>query len=851
MLSCTAASASAGNNWTSTSCSAPTGGASNTLADVAYYYWTKDLRDSTLSNCTGALGTDVCFNNVRGTGFDVNQQQHMTTFTLGLGVVGTLDPTNYYPYPPSGSTDFQNIYTGPNNWPVPVSNSNTTVDDLWHAAVNGRGQYFSAKDPDSLVQGLTSALEGVKKLKGASAAASTSNMQPVPGDSYAYIALFDTLAWDGDLIAKEIDPITGQFVQDPATNSDKIDWQAQPQLDAMTAPISDTRTIYTFDSSVTAAANKLKPFTWASLTAAEQAYFNNMCGATPLLSQCSTLIANDTTNGTATAAAASGANLVNFLRGQRGFEDVSGNNGVVYSNGTTTWSIYRPRAHVLGDIVSAQPQYVKKPPFSYADAGYATFVAAQTNRIPMVYSGANDGMLHAFDAATGTERWAYIPSLMLPSLYHLASEDYPNNHRYYVDGTPTVADICPTAPTTPCTASQWKTILVGGFNDGGRGFYALDITDPLNPKALWNYSVTDQSNMGYSYGNPVIVKRKDNCSTLSGVTTCEGGTWVVGITSGYNNVSPGDGQGHLFILNAYTGAQLEDIVATDSTTSAFTGDTGTPSGLSRIDAFVANPVDNTAEHFYGGDLLGNFWRLSIDSVAIPSGKGSFLLAQLGKVDLSNFQPVTIRPELAEIVDTAGATHTIIEIATGRYLGVSDLANTDQQSIYSFKDDMSTTPLGLVRTSGKLVKQTLTTYTSGGNSYRKGTSNAVDWTTTSGWYVDLNPNGDSPGERVNVDMNQQQTTLQVTANVPNNNACNVGGYSWIYYFNYSTGFLAPLAGIKDATNSMIAGTTQIMDQTGKTHTIITHTDGTVTVQDDVSPPPVLGVSRRTSWRELTY
>jgi len=151
----------------------------------------------------------------------------------------------------------------------------------------------------------------------------------------------------------------------------------------------------------------------------------------------------------------------------------------------------------------------------------------------------------------------------------------------------------------------------------------------------------------------------------------------------------------------------------------------------------------------------------------------------------------------------------------------------------------------------LVKQTLTTYTSGGNLYRKSTNNPVDWATKSGWYVDLNPSGNSPTERVNVDMNMQQTTLSVTSNVPDANVCDMGGYSWIYYFNFKTGYLAPLAGIRDAANSLIAGTTQIMDSTGKTHTIITHTDGSVTVQDDVAPPPVLGVSRRVSWRELAY
>jgi len=838
--SCVPESATAANFWTTTTCSGLTGGTPNTLADVAYYYWQNDLRTSVLGNCTGVLGIDVCNNNVRGSGNDVNSQQHMTTFTLGLGVVGTINPDGY----PTLSTDYNNLISGPSNWPAPVSNTNTTIDDLWHAAVNGRGVYFSAKNPDSLVTGLSSSLEGVKARQGASAAASTSNMQPVPGDSYAYVALFNTNTWDGDLLAKEIDPVSSRFVQDPATGRDKIVWSAQGLLDPLVSASSDTRTIYTYDSSTS---NKLKSFVWASLNATEQGYFSNMCTSPYKLSQCPTLIADDITNGTATATHASGANLVNFLRGQHGLE------GVI----TNTEKIYRVRNHVLGDIVSAQPQYVKKPPFDYTDAGYADFKAAQValnsgaGRTAMVYSGANDGMLHAFNAtsgmaSSGKEQWAYIPPMLMPNLYRLAGNDYSTNHRYYVDGTPTVADICPNAPASTCTAAQWKTILVAGLNAGGRGYYAMDVTDPANPKALWNFSVVDNNNVGYTFGNPVVVKRKDDCTTVSGVTTCTGGTWVVAVSSGYNNVSPGDGKGHLFILNANTGALLEDIV-----TAA--GDTTTPNGLSRINAWVDSPGDNTAERFYGGDLLGNIWRIDIDDNVLPAGKEALLLAQLGHVDLATAQPVTIKPELVEIIDGSGTTHAVVQIATGRYLGLSDLPNTDQQSIYAFKDNLTATGLGLVRTPGMtqpLVQQTLTTYTSGVNTYRQGTNNPVNWATKSGWYVDLNPANNSPGERVNIDMNMQQSALSVVGNVPDSNACNIGGYSWSYYFNFESGYLQPLAGIKDSANSLIAGTTQIMDATGKIHTIITHTDGTVTIQDDVAPATPLGYTRRGSWRELT-
>ena len=106
-----------------------------------------------------------------------------------------------------------------------------------------------------------------------------------------------------------------------------------------------------------------------------------------------------------------------------------------------------------------------------------------TSRASAVYVASNDGMLHAFNAETGKELWAYVPEMVLPQLYRLADTNYSQNHQYFVDGTPEVGDVCPTAPTTPCSGTQWKTIIVGGLNRGGKGYYALDITDPANPAA--------------------------------------------------------------------------------------------------------------------------------------------------------------------------------------------------------------------------------------------------------------------------------------------------------------------------------------------------------------------------------
>ncbi|WP_334190345.1 pilus assembly protein [Noviherbaspirillum sp.] len=775
----------------------------NTLADVAMYYYKTDLRTDALSNCTGVLGNDVCENNVPGSGDDVNSQQHMTTFTLGLGVNGTLTYSDNYQQ--GGSSDFNQIIQGTKNWPAPQADKPTAIDDLWHAAVNGRGTYFSAQNPDSLVSGITKALAGVTARKGAASAAATSNLQPVAGDNFAYVALYRTVKWDGDLEARPIDPGTGEV------SATKL-WAAQPLLDSKVSALSDTRTIYTQNGST----GSMKLFTWANLTSAEQAHFNNICGATPKLSQCSVLDASQ-------KSLVSGLNLVNFIRGQSGFEDESSN--------PATNRIFRDREHVLGDMVGSQPVYLKKPPFQYVDDNFSAFKSDNENRQAMVYVGANDGMLHAFNAVTGVEEWAYIPPMVMPNLYKLAEKNYGTNHQYFTDGSPNIGDICPNAPSSSCSKSQWKSILVAGMNAGGRGYYALDITNPATPKPLWNFTVATDSDLGYTFGNPVITKRKD-------------GTWVVAFTSGYNNVSPGNGIGYLYILNANTGALLEKI-------STNTGSTGTPSGLGKLNAWVDSIFDNTAERFYAGDLLGNVWRFDIDNVVPPTGKEATLIAELGQVAGAGVQSITTKPLLAEIYQN-GVRYPIVQVATGKYLGLTDLVDTSQQSVYAFKDKLTETGLGKVRTGGTLVKQTLSSFSSNGQAQRTTSTVNVAWANDNGWYVDLNPNNESPGERVNVDMQQQLGMLIVAANVPNTNACNIGGESWIYYFDYETGqFLKSSAGNmvgqKLKTNAMVAGITVVQNGGGGLGVIITDTGGNIV--SGATPPGTSVNAKRVSWREL--
>jgi type IV pilus assembly protein PilY1 len=798
----------------------------NTLADVAAYYYNTDLRTAS-PYCTGAVvppatsGNDVCNNNVPPSALDGAAYQHMTTFTLGLGASGYMQFTQNYNSASNTSGDYFNVKngsianagagvcfwqtSGACNWPVPVSNTQTTIDDLWHAAVNGYGTYFSATNPALLSTGLASALSGVISRQGAAAAATTSNPNIVSGDNYVFSSHFVSVNWTGELTKLELDLNTGAI-------SPTTDWSAQALLDANT-----NRTIYTYDPS---AGNRLKLFTWNTL-GSDQNWFNSSSWSPTLSQLCSS---GPTCLASSARAHADGRDLVDFLRGVRTYEGPS--------NDTST--AFRQRSSVLGDIVNSEAVYIKKPPYNYADSGYSGFKAANATRQGMVYVGANDGMLHAFNADTGVEAWAYIPSLVLPDLYKLADKNYATTHRFYVDGSPIQGDVY--------FDGAWHTILVGGLGAGGRGFYALDVTDPANPQALWEFTYdtskgagyTTDANLGLSFGRAEISKLRN-------------GTWVVILTSGYNNVSPGDGNGHLYVLNAKTGTKLVNLTAPASG--------GSPSGLAQVRAWSdSSNTDNTVKRVYGGDLQGNLWRFDIDDQIAPSGNEAIVLATL-KDASGNAQPMSAKPELGDVDGTP-----VVYVGTGKYIGVSDLVDSNQQSIYAVKDALGTTGVGNPRLpANNFIKQTLTvtgcpantpaSICSGSQLVRTSTNLTVNWAVNNGWYVDLVDSG----ERANTDPELQLGTLLFTTNVPNVSACTVGGNSYLYYFNYKTG--GPVATSPTGVTGIPLGNelaTRPVYAKLPNNKVIALIQGSAgnrpTVRDIPNAPPS-NTTRRVSWREL--
>ena len=727
------------------------------IADVALHWYNGGSSDKTVS-LRPSLEPDMSKPGSVPAAAGENTHLHMNTYTLGLGVDGVMTYERNYDTSPKSGGDFYNLITQAttgcpwnNNkayvWPDPdVTNTGNTVqervDDLWHAAINGHGKYFSAQDPKDVVSGLSEALANMQVHVGAAAASATSTPNITLTDNDIFSATFTTVKWYGELTDRKIDTTTGVVGSTPI-------WSTN---DTVGAQIGN-RTIYMLNP----LGSTLDSFKYASMKQGAAAWFDNKC---VMLSQCTLLSAADK------AIANSGNNLIEWLRGEQTYAD--DNLFRAYTSVTTKSGTSLPV--VVGDIASSKPGYVREPLFNFQTAGYADYKKLYENRDPTVLVAANDGMLHAFDGTNGRERWAYVPRITMKKLPALASTTYGTNHQFTADGSPEVADVQ--------IDGEWRTVMVAGLNAGGRGFYALDVTE-TTPKQLWEFcadpvvcSAHNDPDLGLSFGNPQI-----------GVWQ---GKWVALLTSGYNNVpgadgvATGNGQGILYIVDIATGALLKKV-------STNSGDTATPSGLAKITAISDDPVRTPVlTYVYGGDNQGQMWRFDL-----TSDSGAVTVLKMGDAGVT--RPITTRPDVAlcgvqvdftnpdGTVSTGAGSTRVVVYGTGRLLDVPDMSNTDVQALFGIKDSGQ---LVDVRGTG-MVKQTLSLEGSSSNTNTYALSNlSVDLKNRDGWYFDWSLN---PGERMNLDPQIVGGVANVVTNIPaSSSACAVGGSSNVYQVNICNG-----------------------------------------------------------------
>ncbi|GAB6096499.1 hypothetical protein JCM14469_27520 [Desulfatiferula olefinivorans] len=529
---------------------------SNTLADVAMYYYENDL-NANLAN--GLQPNDR----------DSATHQHMVTYTVSFGLTGTLTPTASCPETAADCPA----------WPAPT-NDDRKIDDLWHAAVNGRGDYLSAADTQALIDALSQVMADIQDRARTSAPV-TLNTQKLESDTDLYQGFFDAADWSGDLHAYDL-------LADGSVNQ-TASWSARAKLVGVAA---DDREILTYSGSAAV------PFRYASLTTDQK----------------TSLDPN----------AVTAERLLNYIRGDNTHEVANG-------------GALRDRSSVLGDIVNSSPIYENG----------------------MVYVGANDGMLHAFNATTGVEEFAFVPSRVIENLRHYADVTYA--HRYFVDGTVNTATIGTT------------TWLVGGLGKGGRGIFGIDITDPAaitetNRPTIWEFPQGVDDDMGFSF------------STMSIVPANNGDTVAI-FGNGYD--SP-NGRAVLYIVKM-DGTLVRKI------------DTGVGNNTTQCNG-LSSPVvidvnyDGKADFVFAGDLLGNMWKFDIRSTVAANWDVYFKDASTNaaqplfqaKDKGGTHQAITASPDVMLHCDRRLGGLMVV-FGTGRYLSFDDIPSTQPQTIYGIWD----------------------------------------------------------------------------------------------------------------------------------------------------------------------
>jgi type IV pilus assembly protein PilY1 len=597
--------------------------------------------------------------------------------------------------------------------------------------------YFAANSPQQVTNDLqiiiTKILAATQSV--ASAAVNSTGLNT---NSVVYQSQFltsDTYQdWDGNLYAF---PIAADGTVNTAPSGAL--WSAATQLDLQSWDTG--RQIATWDATLNAGI----PFRW-----------NAIAGAHGI--KASTTLGQDLTTFTADT---NGQDVLDFLRGSNAQELRNGGQ-------------FRNRTHRLGDIVNSDPLYIGAPSTANQTPSYVTFAAANASRRPVIYVGANDGMLHAFDATSinspapfagsttgGNELFAYIPRGVYANLIDLVNPYYNAVHQYFVNGSPQASDI-------QFADASWHTVLVGTEGAGGNSVYALDVTSPDNitsegllaSAVLWDFIDPD---MGLGFSTPAIA------STPVG--------WTVFVGNGYN--SPNQ-KPFLFALNAQTGATIEKIDLCAAVPTAC--NLAASNGLSTVIAVNSGgQLAGYANIVYAGDLQGNLWRVDVSN-ANPAMWTVTVLFQ-ARDALGNPQPITTSPVASLNPRYPQVLGTMVFFATGQLLGVPDLGDLNVQTIYGVYDPPATYATPLTRASGSLVQQFLSIPASNGQVVVD-TGNAVTIPTNKGWYVDLTLNS---GERVVTDPRLESGgTLVLTSYVPSTNVCSAGGSSYLYMINYATG-----------------------------------------------------------------
>ena len=703
-----------------------------TLADVAMLYYERDLHPDLDNEVpTTARDRSLADSDAFENDEDEFMHQHMTTYTVGFGVRGLVEeePVNF-------ATGF--------NWGNPFSSDLRKTDDVRHAAYNGRGEYLDASNAANLAERLVEAFDEFSQGSGAASAVSF-NSQEIQQDTLIFRAFYNTKINTGDLIAQRL--TEAGLEEEPVWNSASV-------LDTQPA---NTRQIITYD----AVLSQGIPFRPGNLNEEQKAVFIDDPLATEAQKN------------------AEVTQRVNYLRGDPSLERPIGN--------------FRDRPTVegrLGDIVHSTPVFVGLPNRPERDtgefpAGYAQFQAdlSEPARKDMIYVAANDGMLHGFDAADGSEVFGYVPNNLMTNDFSrkiTSLLDFNYEHKFFVDITPALNDIYIDADENG--SYEWATVLVGGHGAGAKAYFALDVTDPTqlteasaSSVALWEFTEEDDTYPTNSDGTPLLngdgTQRQDLRSPAQPVkdlgysfsvptlamSNVEGDNgekeWVAMFGNGYNATS---GIAKLFLLfvdkgidgtwchpdmihnETLNGALPAECVGEQDFVKIDTGfgvdpDSGFPNGLGAPRGIDIDR-NGTLDYAYAGDTFGNFFRFDLTSGDFRDWSVTKIFEAKYEDAVGNVtpQPITTRPIVTEVLGVDGL---IVIFGTGSYITVPDGSNRDIQSIYGLFDRLS--PV-LIEIDDLVQQRYINVADPVFGNVRVLTSNEVDASPTGvlGWYNHL-------------------------------------------------------------------------------------------------------------------
>ncbi len=689
---------------------------SNTLADVAMEYWKTDLRTD-LDNKVPVTSTDPAF------------WQHMTTFTIGLGVTGSVSEEDALAALASGGTI---------NWPDPSNSTSAKTDDLLHAAINGRGGYASAQNPADFTAKIQGFLGDVIARSETSASAAAVSSAVLRTESKGFFAGFRSDDWSGTLTGFNFS--TGSEV-----------WNAEEVL-ANTLPSARKLVTHTGSQGVELAFTSAGAL--SNLSTAQQ----NALNADPTLSNSQDNL---------------GHKRLAWLHGDNNAHATFRSREVTESGGATA-------LRLMGDVINANPQLAGKTNYGFSrlsgteGSSYSAFrsTTSYQNRIDALYVPANDGILHAFNSETGAELFGYIPSeLLLPAgsnsharISSLMSPNY--THKYFMDGTPRIQDAY--IDKDGNGTKEWRTILLGAMGAGGKTVFALDVTDPdsFSPAndVLWEFK---HANLGSGVTDPHISR-------------LENGKWVALFGNGYNGDS---NKSSLFIVDLATGALIKEL-------NTGAGSAANPNGLAAAGTASFPDADAITRYAYAGDLLGNLWRFNLKGDASGWSVEKLLTAQ---TPAGNSQPITVAPRLAinpdnreELVVAFGTGSFMRSGDEGDFdvqslyalyddLSVSNLSRSDllQQTITQQKS------VTVNKASG-----------TGTNTFTVRDTSNNKLTTEKGWYLDLVHGTNQIGERVisraSFPFGVDPDRIRFTTMIPDSDPCGSGRTGFIMDLKLTSG-----------------------------------------------------------------